>query len=122
MAKKILIIEDEADLVSMIQFQLEASGYSVISASNGIEGLLKLNQVEPDLILLDLNMPRVGGIEFCHRISLPGGELKYPVLVMTARAHTEEIVSEFKIAGFVAKPFKIDHLLLQVDEIIQRKK
>ena len=121
MPKMILIIEDEEDLVAMVKFQFEANGYQVATASNGIEGLAKLSQINPDLILLDLNMPKVGGIEFCHRIALADGALKYPVLVLTARAHTEEIMKEFKISGFMTKPFKIEHLLKQVDDIIGKK-
>ncbi len=92
MPKTILIVEDEEDLVTMVKFQFEVNGYQVITASNGIEGLAKLSQTAPDLILLDLNMPKVGGIEFCHRIALSNGELKYPFLVLTARAQQEEIM------------------------------
>src|SRR5262249_39307831 len=121
MNKTILIVEDEEDLVSMMKFQFEANGYAVVSASNGVEGLSKLSRIQPDLIILDLNMPKVGGIEFCHRIALPDGTLKYPVMVLTARAHTEEIMKEFKLAGFMTKPFKIEQLLKQVEDIINRK-
>ena len=74
--KTIMIVEDEVDLVDMLKFQFMAHGYNVVAAYNGAEGLVKLSSVFPDIILLDLNMPKLGGVEFCQRLRQPDGKLK----------------------------------------------
>ena len=117
--KTILAIDDEADLTEMIQFQFEAKGYQVFTASNGQEGLAQLQNISPDLIILDLNMPVMGGIEFFQEICKGTEKVPYPVLVLTARANTEHLFEELDVAGFIAKPFEIDDLIKKAEGIIQ---
>ncbi len=120
--KRIMIIEDEVDLADMLKFQLVANDYEVFLAHNGADGLAKLAEAKPDLILLDLNMPKLGGVEFCQRIQTPDGHLKYPVLILTARANTEQIFKNYPIAGFMTKPFKIEELLNEIKTIVEKNK
>ncbi|MBU0683224.1 MAG: response regulator, partial [Candidatus Omnitrophica bacterium] len=115
--KTILLIDDEADFVEMIKFQLESEGYIVVTASDGEEGLLKLKQIKPDLIVLDINMPNMGGLEFYNKIFTPHGRTKYPVLVVTARLNLEEIFKEIEVEGFLSKPFEINHLMSEIKRI-----
>ncbi|MFH1394746.1 MAG: response regulator [Candidatus Omnitrophota bacterium] len=115
--KTILLIDDEADFVEMIKFQLEAEGYVVVTANDGKEGLLKLKQIKPDLIVLDINMPNMGGLEFYNKIFTPHGRTKYPVLIVTARLNLEEIFKEIEVEGFLSKPFEINHLIAEIKRI-----
>ncbi|MBF0595190.1 MAG: response regulator [Candidatus Omnitrophica bacterium] len=116
----ILIVDDEEDLREMLQFKFEAEGYAVATASNGMEGLEKLLTIKPDLIVLDMNMPRMGGIEFYNKICGNDSRPKYPVLVLTARANLESLFKDFAIDGFMTKPFDVDQLVKEVGLIIRK--
>ena len=118
--KTILVIDDEIDLQQLVKIALKSKGYIIETANNGLEGLAKLETVKPHLIILDMNMPKIGGLEFYQRIS-QGGQSKYPVLVLTARANMEQLFRELNIDGFMAKPFEVDELLEEVDTIIKKK-
>ena len=72
--KKILIIDDEVDLAQMLGFQFKAKGFEVQTASDGLAGLESVHQFKPDLIILDINMPRMGGIEFYSKICGTNGQ------------------------------------------------
>jgi len=117
----ILIIDDEADLREMLQFKFEAEGYRVVTAHDGLDGLEKLKGIKPDLIILDMNMPRMGGIEFYKNICDSGFKPQYPVLVLTARANLESMFRDFAIDGFMIKPFDVDQLAKEVAAIIQKR-
>jgi DNA-binding response OmpR family regulator len=119
--KIVLLIDDEVNLRQLIKIALEAKNYQVETAGNGIEGLAKLETIKPDLIILDLNMPKMSGLEFYQIICYGGGKPKYPVLVLTARTHMEKLFTSVSIQGFMAKPFEISELLHTVDTIVQKK-
>lgn len=119
--KTILVIDDEEDLREMVQYQFEARGYNVETAEDGIAGLEKLKTCNPDLIILDMNMPRMGGIEFYNNICTSDGKPSHSVFVLTARANMEQLFKDFNVDGFMAKPFEIDKLIREVDEIIKKK-
>jgi DNA-binding response OmpR family regulator len=119
--KTILLIDDEIDLQQLLKIALKSRGYEVHTANNGLEGLAKLKSITPDLIILDLNMPKMGGLEFYQNICNSNNQPKYPVMVLTARANMVTLFKEFNIDGFMTKPFEIDELLMEVDTIIQKK-
>ena len=118
--KTILVIDDEVDLQQLVKIALKSKGYTIETANNGLEGLVKLETLKPDLIILDMNMPKMGGLEFYQKICV-SDRPKYPVLVLTARANMEQLFREFNIDGFMAKPFEVDELLEEVDTIIKKK-
>ncbi len=118
---KVLIIDDEVDLAEMVAYQFKAKGFDVQTAADGVEGLEKLTTFKPDLIILDINMPRMGGIEFYNRIAGSDGVPLYPVLVLTARANVEGLFKDLPIDGFMTKPFDVDELIAQAHLIIQSK-
>ena len=97
--KLILVIDDQVDLANLMKYALEAKGYHVILAYNGLEGLEKLKKIKPDLIILDVHMPQMGGLEFYSRISTGHGHSKYPVLILTSRDDLEETFREIEVAG-----------------------
>lgn len=116
-----MIIDDEPDLTQMIGFQFQAKGFDVQTAGDGVEGLAKVHDFKPDLIILDMNMPRMGGIEFYSKICGTNGRPLYPVLVLTARANVQNMFKDLDIDGFMIKPFEIDQLVREAETIIKRK-
>lgn len=119
--KKILVIDDEIDLTQMIAFQFKAKGFEVKTAGDGVEALEMVHDFKPDLIILDMNMPRMGGIEFYSKICGTNGLPLYPVMVLTARANVENMFKDLDIDGFMVKPFDIDVLIRDAETIIKRK-
>jgi len=121
MKAKILVIDDEPEITEVVKVRLEANGYEVIIAGNGLEGLEKLKKISPQLIILDLLMPKMGGIEFYQHICDSNLTLKYPVLVLTARTNMEQLFREFNVNGFIQKPFKGEQLLAEVRTILREE-
>jgi DNA-binding response OmpR family regulator len=119
--KTILLIDDEVNLQQLMKITLQSKKYHVETANNGLEGLAKLEKLKPDLIILDMNMPKMGGLEFYQRICEGKDRPDFPVLVLTARANMEQLFKELNIDGFMAKPFEIDDLLNEVDAIIKKE-
>ncbi len=117
--KKILIIDDNPEYVELLRSILSSRGYEVKDAHDGLDGLEKLKKYTPDLIILDINMPRMDGMEFYKRIRTRFGRTKYPVLVSTARQELGEMFKEISADGFLPKPFKIEELLNEVGLIIR---
>ncbi len=119
--KMILLIDDDIDLQQLTKITLKARGYIVETANNGLEGLSKLEIIKPDLIILDMNMPKLGGLGFYQKICNGHDRPLYPVLVLTARTNLEQLLLQMNIDGFIAKPFEIDELLSKVDAIIKKR-
>jgi CheY-like chemotaxis protein len=116
--RKILLIDDDTSLLVTLSDFLRFEGYDVITADSGEQGLKRLERMTPDLIILDMSMPGMGGVGFLKRISRPDGTLEHPVLVLTARANMAEFFSNVSVDGFVAKPCNPEDLLMEVGRII----
>ncbi|MDD4899065.1 MAG: response regulator [Candidatus Omnitrophica bacterium] len=119
--KRILIIDDEEDLVRMLKAHLEKQGYEVYAAYDGQQGLEVVNAKHPDLVVLDINLPVMNGIEFYEKITTSYGKTKVPVLVLTARDELGELFKEIDADGFLAKPFETNDLLIAIQKILDRK-
>ncbi|MBL7077702.1 MAG: response regulator [Kiritimatiellae bacterium] len=115
--KTILLIDDDTSLLVTLSDFLRFEGYEVITADSGEQGLKRLQALEPDLILLDMSMPGMGGIGFLKEISVDG-KPKHPVLVLTARANMAEFFADVDVDGFVAKPCAPEDLLMEVGRIL----
>jgi len=102
--KRILLIDDEPNLVRTVSDYLNYRGFQVDVAKSGEEGLKKLEHSDPDLIILDIAMPGIGGIGFLKEITTVEGKPSHPVLVLTARSAMQDFFSEIDIEGFIAKP------------------
>ena len=118
MVSKILIVDDEPDVVEMLQDYFELNGYSTLSARNGKEALAKVSK-QPDLILLDINMPNMDGLELCKQIR---EFVSCPILFLTARAEDTDKIKGFAVGGddYIVKPFSIDELWARVAAHIRR--
>ncbi|MFH1394636.1 MAG: response regulator [Candidatus Omnitrophota bacterium] len=120
MAKKILVIDDELDILEVLSFRLEKAGYEIISAVNGKEALDILKKMIPDLILLDLRLPVIDGYEVCQRIKTDSKLKKIPVILLTASnvSKVEKTAKKFNVEGFIIKPFDYKDLIAKVEKFI----
>ena len=119
-AYKILVIDDEEDLRENLKYILQMKGCVVELAEDGVQGLKVLEKLRPDLIILDLNMPNMGGIEFYQKICV-GDVPQHPVFVLTARANMEKFFKNFNVDGFMAKPFEIADLIKEINYVLDKK-
>lgn len=119
---KILLVDDAVEMVKILQSLLEANGYEVEIAFNGVQALEKLKGFEPHLIVLDMDMPKMGGIAFYHEIChLHDGSPKYPVLIFTGRGGLQSVFKDLKVEGFMTKPFELEELQQRIDQIFLAK-
>jgi len=117
---RILVVDDEPDLVSTIQCRLEFCNYEVITASNGREGLERAESEKPDLILLDTNMPVMNGHEMLRCLRKHAQLKDTPVIMVTAICESEDIAaaSGYGIADYVTKPFDFADLMEKISNIL----
>lgn len=119
MAYKILIIDDDAELLKMLRRYFAIKKYEVITARNGAEGLSKV-KLQPDLILLDVNMPNIDGIEVCRRMR---DKVACPVLFLTARSDEQDVVNGLSSGGddYILKPFSLRELDARITAHLKRE-
>ena len=113
MSKRILLVDDEADLLTLVQARLAANGYEVITAHNGLEGLEKASKEKPNLILLDVMMPRKDGFEVLRELKSNIETTSIPVVMLTAKGESQSF-SKAKDLGaidYITKPFNAEALL-----------
>lgn len=122
MGARILVVEDEADLAELVGFNLREAGHQVILASTGSTALAELRRVKPDLVILDVMLPDVSGLEVCRRIRREEATARIPVLMLTAKGTEVDRVVGFEVGAddYVVKPFSPRELALRVDAILRR--
>jgi len=120
-AKRILVVDDEKDLVVMISTALKHNGYEVITANDGQEGLEKAKTEKPDLIVLDLMLPRINGYKVCGLLKKDTRYAKIPIILLTAKANAEDIELGKKVGAdaYVTKPYERETLLSKIEELIK---
>ena len=118
----ILIIEDEEHIVELIKFNLESNGYKVSYAFNGRDGIKRVEMEKPDLVLLDLMLPEVDGIDVCNRIKNNRELKQIPIIMLTAKSsETDKIIGlEIGADDYMTKPFSIRELLTRIKVILRR--
>ena len=114
--KKILIVDDEADILEILKFVLEAQGYECITASDGEEGLNLAREVKPDLIILDVMMPKINGYKISRLLKYDNKYKNIPILMITARSQEEDkiIGEETGADEYITKPFNVDFVVEKV--------
>ena len=113
-----MLVDDDPSLLETLGDFLTFEGYEVQCAASGEDALIKMRSFQPDLIILDMGMPGMGGTGFLDRITNPDGRTLYPVLVLTARASMAEFFADKQIAGFIAKPCDPADLLMEVGRVL----
>ena len=121
MAKRILVVDDETELVDMITLRLQAHDYKIIQAHDGQEGLEKAKKDKPDLIILDVMMPKMDGYKVCGFLKRDARYAKIPIIMLTARAQQEDMSlgEELGADAYITKPFDPELLLGKIKELIK---
>jgi len=121
---KILIIEDEVEIANMLARILVKHGYETAIAHDGIEGLGKVKSFGPALVLLDVNMPRLDGLQLLELLKASPETSHIPVVMCTARARIDDVEEAFGIGadGYIAKPFAIERLVSKIKDVLDTPK
>lgn len=119
----LLVIEDDIDLCHVLEYNLQQAGYQVLSAATGDEGLRLAAQHLPDLVLLDLMLPDVSGMQVCRILKADPKTADLAVIMLTARGEEADRIVGFELGAddYVVKPFSIRELLLRIAAILRRR-
>jgi two-component system phosphate regulon response regulator PhoB len=119
----ILVIEDEADIRQVLDYNLRSAGHEVVEASRGLDGLRMIREREPDLVLLDLMLPDMLGTEVCRAIKDNPATRALPVVMLTARGEEIDRVVGFEIGAddYITKPFSVRELVLRIRAVLRRR-
>ena len=131
MAGKILVVDDDPDILDAVTMILESQGYQVVTARDGIEGLATLKAEQPDLMILDLMMPKMDGFAVCKELQDPrwSKHKDIPILILTSvredasrRRYELETGLELNVDDYLEKPMAPDVLIKRVSTLIEKKK
>lgn len=122
--KRILLVDDEAQLVEVVKMRLEANNYEVISAYDGQEALDKARKLKPDLIILDLMLPKIDGYKVCRMLKFDEKYKNIPIVLFTARAQDsdEKLGYEVGADAYIIKPFEPTVLLEKIAGLLSKGK
>ncbi len=123
MAKeRILIVEDEEDIAELLEYNLQRQGFEAEAVGSGEEGLELTRQMEPDLLILDLMLPGLSGLEVCRALKSDPERSRIPVIMLTAKGEEEDIIAGFEAGAddYVTKPFQPRILVARVKAVLQR--
>ena len=123
MPKKILVVDDEPHIVKMVGMRLKAGRYDVVTATDGEEALRKLEDEHPDLVILDVMMPRPDGYEVLRQIKTSPEHRHLPVILLTARGSESDRDVGIRAGadGFITKPYQGRDLLAMVEDLLASK-
>ena len=120
--KKVLLVDDELDFVDVLRERLEAHNYNVIPAYDGEEALEKVKEEKPDLIILDIILPKISGFDVCRKLKIDEKYKKIPIIMLTAKFQTNDI--KFGMAmgadSYITKPFEPQALLKGMAELLNK--
>ncbi|MCW8306832.1 phosphate regulon transcriptional regulator PhoB [Acidiphilium sp. PA] len=118
----VLVVEDEAPLVTLLRYNLEKSGFRVDEAGDGNEALTKITETPPDLVLLDWMLPTLSGIELCRQLRRRPATRSLPVIMLTARAEDQDAVRGLETGAddYITKPFSPEALVARIRALLRR--
>lgn len=116
---KILVVDDDKDLTDILSYALKMKGYSVFTAADGAQGIQRFREENPDLIILDLSLPKMDGFEVCKTIRQ---ESSTPIIMLTVRAGEDDTIQGFRLGAddYVAKPFSPKLLVARIEAVLRR--
>ncbi len=120
--EKILIVEDEADITELLRYNLSRDGYNVVEAATGEAALDIIERNAPDLVLLDLMLPKINGLEVCRRVRSSQDNKHLPIIMITAKGEEVDIVTGLELGAddYMTKPFSPRVLLARVRAVLRR--
>ncbi|MDQ3036307.1 MAG: response regulator transcription factor [Myxococcota bacterium] len=122
MRERILLVDDEADIVELLEYNLRQAGFTVVTARDGNTALAEVRRQRPDLILLDLNLPDIAGTEICRRLRRDASTSTIPIMMITARGEEIDRVVGFELGAddYIVKPFSPRELILRIGAVLRR--
>ncbi len=123
MKKRVLLIEDDPSSVRLVSYTLEQEGYEVLTATNGLEGLKKVREEAPDLLVLDVMLPGLDGFEVCRRLRADEQTAGLPVLMLSAKAQEIDKTTGLKVGAddYLAKPADPSEIVARVANLLATK-
>ncbi len=117
--KKILIVEDEKEIVKLLKYNLEKEGYLLVIATDGEAGFLAFKKSKPDLVILDLMLPKMDGIEVCKAVRR---ESQVPIIMLTAKKEETDRVLGLELGAddYITKPFSVRELMARIKSLFRR--
>ena len=118
----ILVADDDMDIRDLVAFKLEQAGYDVVAVDNGLAALTEATQNPPDLVVLDVMMPGMSGIDVCRQLRLDDGTKGLPIILLTARAQEGDVEVGFGAGAddYIVKPFSPRELVSRVEAVLAR--
>lgn len=122
--KNILIVEDEKDIQELVRYNLVKEGYRVTCADSGEEALKTIQSLHPDLMVLDLMLPGVDGLEVCRRLKKDSATADIPIIMLTAKGEESDIVTGLEMGAddYVTKPFSLKVFVTRIRAVLRRNK
>ena len=119
---RVLVIEDEDALATLLEYNLSKEGFSVVLASDGEEGLLRIDEAAPDIAIIDWMLPKISGIEVCRRIRSKTETRNLPVIMLTARSEEADRIRGLETGAddYMTKPFSTAELIARVRAVLRR--
>jgi CheY-like chemotaxis protein len=120
---RILVVDDEEHIVMILRDSLEFSGFQVVTALNGIDALQEIEKQKPDLIVLDIGMPKMDGWEVCRRLKSDEKNRGIPIIILTAYAQTSDQKKGVELGAdrFITKPCDLTYLIEEINELLAKK-
>lgn len=121
--KKIVVVEDEPDILEMLEYNLIREGYQVICANNGLDGLRLIKEQQPNLAILDLMLPGIDGLEICQQVRATSNIANTPIIMLTAKSEESDIVLGLGIGAddYMSKPFSPRELIARIKAMLRRE-
>ncbi len=122
--EKILVVEDEHDIMELLTYNLEKEGYETYKSLTGENALAEVYKINPDLILLDLMLPGVDGLDVCKQLKQDERTREIPILMVTAKSEDSDIITGLEIGAedYITKPFSPKVLIARIRSVLRRKK
>ncbi len=122
MRQTILVVDDESDVIDLLRFNLQKSGFDVIEATHGVEALEKARKHRPDVIILDLMLPEIDGIEVCRKLKSEDHTSAIPILMLTAKGTVADRIEGLETGAddYVVKPFSPREIVLRIRALLLR--
>jgi two-component system phosphate regulon response regulator PhoB len=120
----ILVADDDMDIRDLVAFKLEQAGYDVVAVDNGLAALTEATQNPPDLVVLDVMMPGMSGIDVCRQLRQDAGTKALPIILLTARAQEGDVEVGFGAGAddYLVKPFSPRELVTRVEAVLARQR
>jgi phosphate regulon transcriptional regulator PhoB len=120
--KRVLLVEDDKDIVELVRYNLEKEGFQCVAVSDGLSGLAQVKKSPPDVLVLDLMLPKLSGLEICREVRRDSGLNRLPLLMLTARGEEADRIVGLELGAddYVTKPFSPRELVARIKALLRR--